>query len=193
MPAQVSVLNRRLTALIAAPAGQAVSDVKTFQANNTATATPNDPLTVPVKVSAALVAATARRAPGQGSGTDLLNFSVAREQAASKTRAYAFIRDIDLKNEQKSQYRVFVDCDYLSQSTPIGDKHYVGTFGFFGDHAGHGPDNAKTVGRRRSDNGAGEALWQRHRGARNPESADHSGAARTQQRCPDRQCKTSAG
>lgn len=143
MPAPVSALNRRLTALIAAPAGQAVSDVKTFQANNTAIATPNDPLSVPVKVSAALVAATARRAPGQGSGTDLLNFSVAREQAASKTRAYAFIRDIDLKNEQKSQYRVFVDCDYLSQSTPIGDKHYVGTFGFFGDHAGHGPDNAK--------------------------------------------------
>jgi tyrosinase len=57
------------------------------------------------------------------------------------TRAYAFIRDIDLKNEEKSQFRVFIDCDYLSQATPIGDKHYVGTFGFFGSHVGH--DNAK--------------------------------------------------
>jgi tyrosinase len=130
-------LNKKLTELIAAPSGQAVNDVKTFQASNTGVAAANDPLAVPVKVSSALVAAAARREPGQGSGTELLNFSFARERAASKTRAYAFIRDIDLKNEQNSQYRVFIDCDYLSQATPIGDKHYVGTFGFFGDHAGH--------------------------------------------------------
>jgi len=130
-------LNKKLTELIAAPSGQAVNDVKTFQASNTGVAAANDPLAVPVKVSSALVAAAARREPGQGSGTELLNFGFARERAASKTRAYAFIRDIDLKNEQKSQYRVFIDCNYLSQATPIGDKHYVGTFGFFGDHAGH--------------------------------------------------------
>jgi tyrosinase len=33
---------------------------------------------------------------------------------------------------------VFIDCDYLSQGTPISDPHYIGTFGIFGDHEGHG-------------------------------------------------------
>jgi tyrosinase len=136
---QVMSLDAKLNALIAAPAGQAVDKVKTFEAANATTATATQPLSVPVDVSAQLVSATAKRAAaGLGSGTVFLNFALTREAAASKTRAYAFIRDIEASNYLRTQYRVFIDCDYLSQSTSISDKHYVGTFGFFGEHTGHG-------------------------------------------------------
>src|SRR5439155_818972 len=38
--------------------------------------------------------------------------------------------------------RVFLNCDYVSPTTKVGDPHYVGTFSFFGDHgdgAAHEP------------------------------------------------------
>jgi tyrosinase len=39
-----------------------------------------------------------------------------------------------------TMFRIFVDGDGVSASTPITDPHYVGTFGVFhsGGHDGHG-------------------------------------------------------
>ena len=42
---------------------------------------------------------------------------------------------------------MFLNCDYLSASTPTTDRHYVGSFGFFagpeGRHGGHGGTEAE--------------------------------------------------
>jgi hypothetical protein len=59
-------------------------------------------------------------------------------RAASGPRALAFIRDVAVTQHQNTLYRVFIDCHYLSQGTPISDPHYIGTFGIFGDHEGRG-------------------------------------------------------
>ena len=32
---------------------------------------------------------------------------------------------------------MFIDCEYLSLETPTTDRHYVGSFGFFGGHGSH--------------------------------------------------------
>jgi tyrosinase len=102
-----------------------------------ATATANKPLDIAVEVDRSLLTAVARRAPA-GAGSELLDFNSARERAASGPRALAFIRDIAVTQHQNTLYRVFIDCDYLSQGTPISDPHYIGTFGIFGGHQGHG-------------------------------------------------------
>jgi tyrosinase len=93
-------------------------------------------LDISVNVDRSLVIAVARRRP-PSAGTELLDFNAAREQAASGTRALAFLRDVTVAQHQDTLYRVFIDCDYLSQDTPISDPHYVGTFGIFGDHGEH--------------------------------------------------------
>ena len=62
---------------------------------------------------------------------------------ASGTRALAFIRDIAFAQHRNTPQGVFIDCDYLSQATPISDPHYVGTFGIFGDHGGHAGEGGK--------------------------------------------------
>jgi tyrosinase len=113
--------------------------IKTFTAPNAqrATATATKPLDIAVEVDRNLLLAVARRPP-TGTGSELLDFNMAREQAASGTRALAFIRDVAVTQHKNMLYRVFVDCDYLSQGTPISDPHYIGTFGIFGDHEGHG-------------------------------------------------------
>ena len=36
-----------------------------------------------------------------------------------------------------------MNCDYLSPDTPVTDRHYVGSFGFFGGHDGHGGKESK--------------------------------------------------
>jgi tyrosinase len=113
--------------------------INTFTAQNAqqATATANKSLDVAVEVDRSLLLAVARRAPS-GTGSELLDFNMARERAASGTRALAFIRDVAVTQHENTLYRVFIDCDYLSQGTPISDPHYVGTFGIFGDHEGGG-------------------------------------------------------
>jgi len=62
------------------------------------------------------------------------SYKGARAQIAAGPRVLCFIRDIAVSKDQDTQYRVFVDCDYLSASVPIDDPHYAGTFGFFGPH-----------------------------------------------------------
>jgi tyrosinase len=71
------------------------------------------------------------------SGLETLSLEKARTLAASGPRAYAFLRDVDYAQQENTEYRVFIDCDYLSPETPITDRHYVGSFGFFGGHGSH--------------------------------------------------------
>ena len=116
--------------------------IATFVAAVNETATAAKPLDVPVKVDANQVGIVARyRRPS--TGTEMVDPGKVRAQLAGAPRALCFIRDIAVAKDANTQYRVFVDCDYLSASTPITDRHYVGTFGFFGtqDHAHGGEAN----------------------------------------------------
>jgi tyrosinase len=137
----VVALGDKLKVIYGAPGATAAvagAGIKTYTAKNDpqATATANKPLDITVDVDRSLVTAIARR-PLPSSGTEVLDFNATREWAASGTRAYAFIRDVTVAQHQDTLYRVFINCDYLSQSTPISDPHYVGTFGVFGDHGEH--------------------------------------------------------
>jgi tyrosinase len=113
---------------------------------NTQPARANIPLEVPLSVDRALVSAVVRR-PQVSAGDELLNFPLTREATASRPQALAFLREIDATNDQSTQFRVFLNCDYLSQSTPISDDHFVGTFGFFGNegHATHSDGNPSVL------------------------------------------------
>jgi tyrosinase len=134
----VVALGEKLKILYGSPNMTDAAGIKTYTAKNDpqATAAANKPLDISVDVDRNLVIAVARR-PSASSGTDVLDFKAARERAASGTRAFAFLRDVAVAQHQDTLYRVFINCDYLSQSTPTSDPHYVGTFGIFGDHGEH--------------------------------------------------------
>ncbi len=137
-PAAVVALSDKLKTIFATPNLRGAAGVRTFTAQNAQneTATAEKPLEIPLEVDRYLMSAVARH-PSPSSGTELLNFNAVREQRASGTRALAFIRDIAFTHHKNTMYRVFIDCDYLSQATPIADPHYVGTFGDFGNHHGY--------------------------------------------------------
>jgi tyrosinase len=99
-------------------------------------------LEIPVDVDASALApvATRKSAP---SGFESLSLTNARQQFISGPRCYAFLREVDYTENANTQYRVFLNCDYLSAGTPTTDRHYVGTFGFFGPHGGHGHGGGK--------------------------------------------------
>jgi tyrosinase len=109
---------------------------------NTLTATAAKYLEVPVQVETNELNTVAYR-KSLPSGYATLNLGKAREAAASGPRAYAFIRDIDYADHENTEYRVFINCDYLSPDTPVTDRHYVGAFGFFGGHGSHGGREAR--------------------------------------------------
>lgn len=140
-PPAVVALGKNLESLVATPEAKNLANVKTFAAQNAAgaTASPSRPLEIPVDVDRSLMTEVARRRivrPG-----DLaLESTMARAEAAAGMRALAFIRDIDFTAHENTIYRVFIDCAYLSNTTPISDPHYVGSFGQFGDHEGHGAE-----------------------------------------------------
>jgi tyrosinase len=138
VPAIVA-LGDKMKTLYATPNVSSAAGIKTFTAPNVqqAAATASKPLDIAVEVDHNLLAAVARRAPA-GAGSELLDFNPARERAASGPRALAFIREIAVTQHENTLYRVFIDCDYLSQGTPISDPHYIGTFGIFGDHEDRG-------------------------------------------------------
>jgi tyrosinase len=82
-----------------------------------------------------------RRSPS--SGFEFLNLTNARQQFISGARCYAFLREVDYAQHANTEYRVFLNCDYLSAGTPTTDRHYVGSFGFFGPGDGHGHGGGK--------------------------------------------------
>jgi tyrosinase len=94
-------------------------------------------LEIPVDVDAnALAPVASRKSPP--SGFETLSLTNARQQYISGARCYAFLREVDYTQHDNTEYRVFLNCDYLSAGTPTTDRHYVGSFGFFGSHGGHG-------------------------------------------------------
>jgi tyrosinase len=116
--------------------------VTTYFAQNTQTATRDKYLEIPVDVTASSVQTVAnRRSPS--SGLETLSLDKARQLAVSGPRAYAFLRDIEYAQQENTEYRVFMNCDYLSPETPTTDRHYVGSFGFFGGHGGHAGKESK--------------------------------------------------
>ena len=133
----VMALGDKIKTLYATPNVSSAAGIKTFTAPNAQQATATAPLDIAVEVDRSLLVAVARLAPA-GADRELLDFNTARERAASGPRALAFIRDVAVTQHKNTLYRVFIDCDYLSQGTPISDPHYVGTFGIFGVHEGHG-------------------------------------------------------
>lgn len=47
----------------------------------------------------------------------------------------AYIKNMTPPEKGDTEFRVFVNCAYLSQEVPTTDPHYAGSFGFFGPHA----------------------------------------------------------
>jgi tyrosinase len=99
-------------------------------------------LEIPIDVDANALAPVARRR-SPSSGLEVLSLTNARQQFISGARCYAFLRDVDYAQHANTEYRVFLNCDYLSAGTPTTDRHYVGSFGFFGPEHGHGGHGGK--------------------------------------------------
>ncbi|QDG76684.1 tyrosinase family protein [Labrenzia sp. PHM005] len=99
-------------------------------------ATALNPLDIAVPVSASQVAAALGESP---QSTETLRLS--SQIGDAPKQVIAILRDVPAPAADTAEYRVFVNCDYLSLEVPDTDPHYVTTFGFFGlagDHAGHG-------------------------------------------------------
>lgn|GEM_PF-643441 len=134
----VMALQSGLETLRRAPGVANTANVRTFTAAAPpqAAATATKPLSIPVPVDANLVAQVIKRNP-VSSGLESLNFSAARDQRASGTRAIAFIRNVAVTQARDTQYRIFLDGPGVNAQTPVTDPHYVGSFGVI-QHAGHG-------------------------------------------------------
>jgi tyrosinase len=147
--ATASTLDDKLKTIYATPnlSGANIAGIATYSAANKeqAIAAANKPLEIPVEVGANEITAVARyRRPS--TGTEAVDPKRVQARLANAPRALCFIRDIAASKDQETQFRVFIDCDYLSASTPITDRHYVGTFSFFGDHGqSHGPGSNPSV------------------------------------------------
>jgi tyrosinase len=60
------------------------------------------------------------------------------KEARAPGRVIAKIYDIEPPTQGNASVRVFVNCPYLSADTPTEDRHYAGSFSFFGTgHDGH--------------------------------------------------------
>ena len=129
---------QKLKSLYTVPSltGARAAGVATYVAQNSQTATTGKYLEVLVDIDTNALNTIARR-KSTPSGLPVLNLSKARELAAGGTRAYTFIRDIAFTEHENTEYRVFINCPYLSPDTPPTDRHYVGAFGFFGGHGTH--------------------------------------------------------
>lgn len=94
-------------------------------------------LEIPIEVAASALAPVATR-KSPPSGFETLSLGNARQQYIDGARCFAFLRELDYSQDANTEYRIFLNCDYLSATTPATDRHYVGSFGFFGHHGGHG-------------------------------------------------------
>ncbi|SHL55555.1 tyrosinase family protein [Roseibium suaedae] len=103
---------------------------------NSRAATALNPLDVSVNVSAAQVTQAI-----EGSTKAINSLGLWSSASRSPKQIVAVLRDIPPPTANTAEYRIFVNCDYLSLEVPTSDPHYVATFGFFGiagDHEGHG-------------------------------------------------------
>jgi tyrosinase len=122
----------------ATPAAASSAGVPTYAAANTQQATGAQHLNIPVKVDPAVLKTVAHRAPVPSGAAAAFGIESTRSALASGPRAICFIRDVASTDHQQTLYRVFLSCDYLTPQTPTTDRHYVGTFGFFGGQHNHG-------------------------------------------------------
>ena len=138
VPTELAVRSNKFTALWAMPNGAArPAGIASYSASVTQpAATIAKYLEIPVDVDAAALAPVAAR-PSLPSGFETLSLAAARQHYLNGPRCFAILRDFDVGQNTNIEYRVFLNCDYLSASTPTTDRHYVGSFGFFGAHA-HG-------------------------------------------------------
>jgi tyrosinase len=117
--------------------------VATYSAQVTGqAATPAKYLEIPVDVDANALKAVVYRKSAP-SGFETLSLTKARENYIGGPRCYAFLREVDYAQHENTEYRVFLDCDYLSAGVPTTNRHYVGSFGFFGAHGSHGGKEAR--------------------------------------------------
>ena len=117
------------------------SGIATFVAQAGEVATPAKYAEIPVDIQSNLLRTVANSRPVP-SGLTALGVGRVRQMITTGPRAYAFIRELDYTAGEQTIYRVFLDCDYLSADTPVTDKHYVGSFAFFGSHGSHGGEPA---------------------------------------------------
>src|SRR5262245_28069957 len=116
-PAVVS-FQRKLQTVYAGPnLNEArASGVAAYVAQNTGTATPAKYLEVKVDVDANALNAVARRR-STSTGSETLGLSKSLEAATSGARAYVLIRDISFTDQANTEYRVFINCPYLTPGT----------------------------------------------------------------------------
>jgi tyrosinase len=115
-----------------------LSGVTTYAASVDGTAaTVAKYLDIPIDLDANVLAPVAHR-KSSPSGFEALSLATARQQYLNGARCFAFLREVDYAQQANTEYRVFLNCDYLSAGTPTTDRHYAGSFGFFGPHGGHG-------------------------------------------------------
>ena len=134
----LALRSNQFTALLSAPRGAGrPAGIASYSASVTQpAATVAKYLEVPVDVDAAALAPVAARR-SLPSGVETLSLAAARQYYVNGPRCFAFLRDFDVGQNANTEFRVFLNCDYLSASTPVTDRHYAGSFGFFGAHGGH--------------------------------------------------------
>ena len=116
--------NKNISALFSnAPQTEALGAMRKTVSNDIA-AEALAPLSIPVQIDAGII----QKAAG-GPGVESLGRS---------PEIIALIKDITAPPAETTDVRIFINCDYLSQSVPTSDPHYVTTIGFFGNHNEHG-------------------------------------------------------
>ena len=177
-PAALALQAEKFNSLYVAPKGAAKpAGISSYSTAVTQPATIAKYLEVPIEVDAAALAPVAAR-QSLPSGFETLSLPAARQQYLTGARCYAFLRDFDVEKNTNTEYRVFVNCDYLSASTPATDRHYVGSFGFFGNHGSHahaGKPPKKPSNRPRPHRGHSTDLRQHGGCARQAAPADPAG------------------
>ncbi len=74
-------------------------------------------LEISIDVDANALAPVAHR-KSPPSGFEALSLTNARQQYLNGARCYAFLREVDYAEHANTEYRVFLNCDYLSPNTP---------------------------------------------------------------------------
>ena len=119
------------------PPGAVLTPIADFREPLSGTADPGVPLSANVAVETDLLARfsgtlqmmTTEGGPGAPQEAGSINLKVSGIRPPEDARAFV---------------RLFVNCDYLTSSTPINDPHYVGSFSFFLDK--HGTDGDMHTG-----------------------------------------------
>lgn len=76
---------------------------------------------------------------GSGAALQRTSASIQRAMASpAKTTLRLGIEGIEAPASSDVGFQVFANCDYLNDSTPDNDPHYVGSLAFFEHHGDHG-------------------------------------------------------